>query len=350
MKSKRIYFIDNLRWICVWLVVLFHVIDIFNSTGVPIHYNAPGIPQLDLIGYFVYPWFMALLFILAGISAKESLKVRSVREFAGNRFSQLMVPFIAYMAIFAIPTSAFCFSVSGGWADFASVPKGVLVIIMLCVGMGHAWFMLELYAVSAAFLPFIKLQNKEKFTHLCSSLGLVPILLFAIPLCFAAQVLNVIEVFRNLFYFLLFLLGFFVFSSEEIQMGLQKYSLPLLISALILFIPQAYINFGRGFAVSAKHPAAIIYGYVMCLALLGMGKKYLSFETPFTHYMAKRSFLIYLFHYFPMLITAYFTVNFMKLPIILEYTTVFVLSAAESVIISELIYRITPLRKLFGGR
>ena len=134
MKSKRIYFIDNLRWICVWLVVLFHVIDIFNSTGVPIHYNAPGIPQLDLIGYFVYPWFMALLFILAGISAKESLKVRSVREFAGNRFSQLMVPFIAYMAIFAIPTSAFCFSVSGGWADFASVPKGVLVIIMLCCG------------------------------------------------------------------------------------------------------------------------------------------------------------------------------------------------------------------------
>lgn len=161
MKSKRIYFIDNLRWICVWLVVLFHVIDIFNSTGVPIHYNAPGIPQLDLIGYFVYPWFMALLFILAGISAKESLKVRSVREFAGNRFSQLMVPFIAYMAIFAIPTSAFCFSVSGGWADFASVPKGVLVIIMLCVGMGRMVYVGTLRCI-CSISAFYKAAKQRK--------------------------------------------------------------------------------------------------------------------------------------------------------------------------------------------
>lgn len=343
---KRIAYIDNLRWICVWLVVLFHVTDIFTCTGVPIHYNAPGIPAMDLIGYFVYPWFMALLFILAGMSARESLKRRTAKEFAKERTKRLLLPFIAYTLIFSIPTAAFSFQIGGGWNDFAAVPKPMLLLIMYLIGLGHTWFLLELYAISLVFLTFKKLEKHQKFMEKCENINIWVIILFVIPLYFAAQVLNVVEVFRNLFYLLLFLLGYFVFSNESVQNKLVKYRIPLLAAALVLFVPQAYLSFGKGFAVSAKTPAAILYGYVMCLAMIGNGKVWLSFENGFTRYMSRRSFSVYLFHYLPMLLIAYFTVNVIKPPVWLSYVIVFVLSAAASVLISEIIYRIkTAVKK-----
>ena len=65
-RNMRKVFLDNIRWITVVLVVIYHVIYIFN--GVTQH----GIigpfsehqPQ-DAYQYIVYPWFMLLLFVVS---------------------------------------------------------------------------------------------------------------------------------------------------------------------------------------------------------------------------------------------------------------------------------------------
>lgn len=343
MENKRIHYLDNLRWITVWLVVLFHVINVFDSTGEVGHYKALGIPQLDMVGYFVYPWFMALLFIISGICAKQALSKRTSKEFVKERTKRLFVPFVVYMLLFSVPTSAFSFTAVNGWADFAAVPKPVLFVIMFCIGMGHMWFLLELYCISLVFIPLKNLITKLKIHF--ERTGIVTLLLFMIPLYFSAQVLNLLEVFRNLFYLLLFLLGYFVISEDTVQEKLERYKYPLLIAALALYFPQGLQSMGHGFAVSAKTPLAVAYGYIMCLALIGIGKSFLNFENKFTKYMLKRSFWVYLFHYLPMLIIAYFTVEYLHLPVWACYPFVLALTVIASLLISDIIYRLTQLMK-----
>ena len=65
MSSSRKPYLDNIRWATVVLVVIYHVIYMFN-----------GVQPFGVIGpfrehqfqdgflYLVYPWFMALLFVV----------------------------------------------------------------------------------------------------------------------------------------------------------------------------------------------------------------------------------------------------------------------------------------------
>ena len=77
----RKLYLDNIRWITVTIVVLYHVLYIFNGAqtfGVigPFHEH-----QLqDAFLYMVYPWFMALLFVVSGMSAKYYLERGARRE------------------------------------------------------------------------------------------------------------------------------------------------------------------------------------------------------------------------------------------------------------------------------
>ncbi|MBQ1923239.1 MAG: acyltransferase family protein, partial [Lachnospiraceae bacterium] len=79
-------YIDNIRWITVVLVVIYHVIYIFNGVttyGIigPFTENQPQ----DLYQYIVYPWFMLLLFVVSGMSARFELERRSVKQFVRIR-------------------------------------------------------------------------------------------------------------------------------------------------------------------------------------------------------------------------------------------------------------------------
>ena len=63
--SERKHYLDNIRWITIVLVVIYHIIYIFNCSGVISNFNIKGIPELDSFLIFVYPWFMCLLFIIS---------------------------------------------------------------------------------------------------------------------------------------------------------------------------------------------------------------------------------------------------------------------------------------------
>ncbi len=64
---------DNIRWITVVIVVIYHVFYMYNAEGV-----LGGIGQItnltvqpyDIFMYLVYPWFMPVLFLVAGISSR----------------------------------------------------------------------------------------------------------------------------------------------------------------------------------------------------------------------------------------------------------------------------------------
>ena len=83
--EMRKHWIDNLRWVTVLLVLFYHVIYFYNNKGVFGGIGGFGVyPECkqyqDIVMYILYPWFMPLLFLLAGISARYALEKHSAKE------------------------------------------------------------------------------------------------------------------------------------------------------------------------------------------------------------------------------------------------------------------------------
>ena len=64
--ATRRNWLDNLRWVTVLLVLLYHVIYFYNNKGVfgGIGGFGDGPQYQDVVMYILYPWFMPLLFLL----------------------------------------------------------------------------------------------------------------------------------------------------------------------------------------------------------------------------------------------------------------------------------------------
>ena len=63
-------YLDNIRWMTVVLVVIYHVLYMYNAEGI---LGTIGkitdlkVQYYDVFQYVVYPWFMPVLFVVAGI-------------------------------------------------------------------------------------------------------------------------------------------------------------------------------------------------------------------------------------------------------------------------------------------
>ena len=91
----RKHWLDNIRWTIVVLVVFYHVVYMYNAQGI-----SGGVGKItalenqwyDMFMYILYPWFMALLFIVSGISSRFYLGNHTQKEFVKSRTTKLLVP------------------------------------------------------------------------------------------------------------------------------------------------------------------------------------------------------------------------------------------------------------------
>lgn len=93
MNSARKLYLDNIRWVTVVLVVIYHVVYMFNGVqpfGVIGPFREHQIQ--DGFQYLVYPWFMALLFVVSGMSARYYLQSHTTKQFLKDKTRKLLVP------------------------------------------------------------------------------------------------------------------------------------------------------------------------------------------------------------------------------------------------------------------
>ena len=89
----RRHYLDNIRWITIICVVIYHVIYMFNgeaTAGVIGPFK--DVQYQDAIQYILYPWMMILLFIVAGMCSRYYLENHSIKEFIKLRTTKLLVP------------------------------------------------------------------------------------------------------------------------------------------------------------------------------------------------------------------------------------------------------------------
>ena len=340
-------YIDNIRWMTIICVVIFHVIYMFNGEATA---GVIGpfckVQYQDAIQYILYPWMMILLFIVAGMCSRYYLEKHSIKEFIKARTRKLLVP--STIGIFAFGWIQGYFNIQMGIGlENLKVPKPMLYPILAISGTGVLWFIQMLWLFSVV-LALIRRFEKGKLYKFCKNANFFVALLFVIPVYLSSLVLNtpIILVYRFGIYSMTFLLGYFVFAHEEVIEKISRWSVPLIILSVILAGVYLNTHFGDNYAENPTYNSipAISYAWSACLAILGSVYRWYNRRTKLSAFMTKRSFGLYVFHYLPLSASAYFLTKYTGLPPISIYVIVLICGFAGGLALFEIVSRIPFVR------
>lgn len=364
---ERKHYLDNIRWITVVLVVIYHVIYIFNSQGVLSNFGVQGIRQLDDFLFLVYPWFMVLLFVVSGASSRYALTKKTTKEFMKDRVRRLLVPSIGVIFILGWIMGSITNYYSDIFGGNGSQIPGVIRYVIFCLcGIGPMWFVHELLLAYLVLLLVRKIDKKKILERLGENIKWWGFIILGLGLFLSSLVLNtpVIEVYRNGIYVYAFLVGYYVFSTDnaiELLRQAKKILVPIAVVSAVAY--TCYIHFvispqstsdvltsvNYCSLVVLKHPFTNVYAWIMILTVFSVAKDWLDFNNKLSVYMTKANFGFYALHY-PILATvAFLNLEILHLPMLICYPINLLGTFILVPICYEIIKRIPVLRTLLLG-
>ena len=306
----RRHWIDNLRWVTVLLVLFYHVIYYYNNKGVLGGYGGfgDGLQYQDVVMYVLYPWFMPLLFILAGVSARYALERQSAKVWFRSRTRKLLVPSTIGLLFFGFLTGFFN-SLAAPAVELEALPLVVKYVIWTIGGRGPLWFIRVLWLLSLMLLLVRRLDAKDRVWQVCRRVGIVPIVLMGVMFWLGHKTLvlnpnpasaeGLWNLYKPVFYAIPFLMGYFIFSHDSVQHIVQRVWRPLMACAVVAGVTLVVTTFGEN-NTSPQYlctPLNNLYGYLMCLAMMGWFKSRFDRTGRVAGYMTRSSFGIYIVHY-----------------------------------------------------
>jgi peptidoglycan/LPS O-acetylase OafA/YrhL len=361
----RKHWLDNLRWVTVLLVLLYHVVYFYNNKGVfgGVGGFGDGPQYQDTIMYILYPWFMPLLFLLAGVSARYALVNHTAKEWFKSRSRKLLVPATIGLLVFQWMTGYFnthvaAVSASGTTTTdvMAAVQQPVKYIIWAFSGIGPLWFIQDLWLFSLLLLLIRKIDSKDRFYAWCGKLGMVWIVLLGILFWLSHQLLifnprpesldGLWNLYKPVFYFVTFLLGYYVFSRDEVQETLGKAWIALMAVAVISGALLVITTFGQN-NTSPQYmasPLNNLYGWLMCLAMMGFFKAQFDRTNAFASYMTRSSFGLYIVHYVVIASFGYMMKVYTSLPPVAMYALLTIAVFTLSPLLNEILRHIPIIR------
>lgn len=301
--SMRKHYIDNLRWIILLILIPYHTAMAWNAWSEPNYIYFEENRFISSIIVFFSPYFMPLLFVLAGVSTKYALQKRSNKEYLVERVKRLFIPFlfgtIVLMPIMAYLADRFNYSYSGGFVEHYAIFFTKYTDLIGADGgfsLGQFWFLLYLLIISVIGVGVITLSKRI----VLKSEITIPfwiVCLLGLPLPLLSELLSIggkslVE------YMYLFMLGYYVFTDEKIIDKAEKNCWLLLGIGLVATILNTYLFIwtDKEF-VLLNTVTKYVSEWIMIIALIGLAKKYLNFSGNVSSYMNKRSFLFYIYHF-----------------------------------------------------
>lgn len=346
----RKHYIDNLRNLTILLLFPVHTFMIWNDFGSKFYIWMRESRLLSTFIVLVNPWFMPILFVLAGMSARYALEKRSNKEFAMERIHKLLIPFICGM-VFLVPFQTlyarkFFFDYEGGllenlkyffthFTDFSGYDGAFTP--------GQLWFILFLFIISMLSLILFRLIPYQKVKKRVEKLPAWGVLLLFIPIGLMYYLGNFggFSLGKNL---ALYLIGYYVISNDIVMETVEKNIRWLAalwgagtIALVVLYYRYAYygdwwIHF---------------IGWISILVLLVLGKKFLNKRTKFTVYFNNASYPIYILHQSILVALAYYVVKACDMMLV-QVFGICVGSFVLTVLVYHLIRLIPFVRKMAG--
>ncbi len=349
-RRARRHDLDNLRSAMILLLFPVHTFMIWNDYGAKFYVWGGESRLLSALIVGVNPWFMPVLFAIAGISARYSIEARGRAGFAKERLRKVLLPFVSGLLLL-VPVQTFYarrfFSgYDGGYlenyryffthlTDFSGYDGGFTP--------GHLWFLLFLFIIAllglavAGFIPYEKIAPRvERFGLSALLLLFVPVWLFYYLGNFGGYSLG-----KNL---ALYLLGYYVLSNEAVAATLDRHR--RLIWILFALVQTALV---------CAYGAAAFYGdfavnlvcWLGVLACLTAGRRRLNRQTRLSAYLRRASFPVYLLHQSLLVALGYYVLRGVQ-GRLLQVAVILPGSLLLSVAGYELLRRVPILRRLFG--
>lgn len=362
--GKRMHYIDALRVLAVLLLIPFHSMRVFNFGEMFYAKNADVSLIVAAIVAGISVWHMPLLFLLAGASSYFALAHRRNLTYVGERAKRLLIPLLfgtlvivpAQMWYGAMTNDHYSGSLLAYWPRFFTVrADGNDYYGMF--SPAHLWFILFLFWVSLAALPFMHWWRHGGGGRFASgvarriaepawwpAVALVLLLSEALPEVGGKEFIR---------YLVFFLLGFIAMTDEGFVEAAERRRVLTAVVALVALVPT--VIFWR-VAEATPDPswprfwhALLLNGtaWVAILACLGWAKRLLDKPSPLLSYSAEASYPFYILHQTVIVAVAFYVVQ-LTWGILPKLTVVMLLSFGLCMAMYEGVRRVGPLRFLFG--
>lgn len=342
----------------ILLLIPYHAAQAFNTWGELNYIVLEPSKAISSFIVFCSPFYMPIMFLLAGVSTRYALKKRSYGQFIVERIKRLLIPFVfgtlAFCPFMAYMGDKTNLGYKGGffahygifftkWTDLSGFDGGFSV--------GQFWFLYFLFVISLVGIGIIALVNViAKKKEISVNLPFPVVCLFVLPLPFLYDLLNVGgKSFAEYLY--VFLIGFYVLSDERMMEKAEKYrfltlSIGLVAGALDVYM---FIWSGKDFGWINTAVKALTEWF-MILAFIGIGKKRLDFKGKVSSYLSSRSILFFAIHFLWIILFQYWFKELLGGSMVLLYFVPVLPAYAATFLCSEIAMQIPVLRFLMGAK
>ena len=317
MKTERVHYIDNLRWITISLLVIYHACMAYNTWGEKNYIFFRDIKPLAFIVVLISPWFMPLMFLLAGVSASYSLSKRGYGKFIGERFKRLGIPLLIGLII-NTPVLSYIADLTHNHYQGNFIQHYVIFYSRFTdlsgydggFALGHLWFLLALILISLIACLVIKLLPQNRTLLLIT--GIVLAVAGAAAFDFKPLGKPLIT------YLCAFLLGYFFFSKKDFVKKLAAFKWEFVAVFVVATIANAVLFIYAGgpkVLNNICNYSSLISGLP---ALICIGHDHLDFTGKLPERFSKLSYRFYIVH-FPVVVLSQYFLNLTGMSIILNF-------------------------------
>jgi hypothetical protein len=325
--------IDWLRVSAILLLLYFHTAMIFTAEW-GWHIKNPETSHLLLeFNYFLRHFRMPVLFLISGIGTGFALGFRSPGTYLRERAKRLLVPLI--FGIFVIVPPQIYLERAANGAAYSSYLAFLPTVFELRpypagnTSWHHLWFVLYLFGYSLVALPLLLHLRGDAGTRLRQALARLTrgpgLYLAALPLGLVLAALlprfpgpqNIVDDWAHLlFYFVFFLYGYLLGNDDALWRTLElrrrtSLGLALLAITTINVLRWNGHDPGTGYTLESALFQGILAFNAWCwvLAILGYGKRYLSFRSRFLDYANEGIYPFYILHQTVIVIVGFYVVQ-----------------------------------------
>lgn len=336
MSEERIHYLDWLKVLIVYGIVVFHVSLVF-AYGDWLVTNPEQSLVLSAFAGFCFPWGIPAMFLVAGGDAWFSLRSHPLGEFVRKRFLRLLVPMIPGM-ILLTPLQRFVVSsnpppsldrLPGFYVEFfKSVRLDWTLQVVSQYGL-HLWFLGYLFVISVVCAPaivWLRSEGGRRFTSIMLGVARRPggLLMLATPLAFTQFLLRArFSDYQDwadvATYTLAFFWGAVIFSDRRFEVVIRSQIRSLLLGGLaatagmgLLFLVTRQPAAQPGPMPGEQLAQAVVWSLFIwswLLSVVYLGIRWLNFPNRAIDYAKESVLPIYVIHHPVVLVVASFVVT-----------------------------------------
>jgi peptidoglycan/LPS O-acetylase OafA/YrhL len=373
--QERLYYLDWLRMLAVLGVFYAHTAWLFD---ILYHWQVENNSRAYALVVFGTQWGMALFFWLTGASAWFSLGSRTGRQFIGERFARLVLPFITGIILLS-PPQAYFMDLSRSlyqgsflqyyWQYFSHIQLSWNPQSLAAYGF-HLWFLAFLFLFSLIALPLFFSLRREPGQRLISWLAALcerrgGIFVFILPLALIQIALRALFPGYQgwtdfLVWFVFFVYGYLFLADPRFEQAIRKHAMLALFVGITSFLTILATTYGPGFINIWESTPTYSVKYVLSQLLFSItawswmifvlffAMRFLNFGNKIIQYVNEAVLPFYLLHHLMIVVMTFFFVHW-DLDMVARFLLVSTLALATTLVVYDLlIKRVSVARWLFG--